>query len=163
MSVRAISSLVDLKKLSGGRKLTVIDFFANWCGPCKMIAPKVESLASNYPYVNFVKVDVDQAPEIAHEFRIQAMPTFFFLKEGQVIDQFQGADYNRLESIVKREAVRDAPDPIPDDETLEKMTGRQLITLMAAHSISSVGLTEKPDVIAELKKFRDANPKAAKQ
>jgi hypothetical protein len=43
------------------------------------------------------------------------------------------------------------------------MTGRQLITLMAAHSISSVGLTEKPDVIAELKKYRDANPKAAKQ
>jgi thiol-disulfide isomerase/thioredoxin len=49
ISVRAISSLVDLKKLSGGRKLTVIDFFANWCCPCKMIAPKVESLASNYP------------------------------------------------------------------------------------------------------------------
>lgn len=70
----------------------LVDFSATWCGPCQMIAPIIEELASEYSgKIKVVKVDVDQAPKTAGQNDIMSVPTFMIFKNGQVIKQFVGA------------------------------------------------------------------------
>ena len=70
----------------------VVDFFAEWCGPCKAMAPAVEQVATEMQgKVKVVKVDVDQNPSITQQFRIQAMPTLMVFKDGKVANQHVGA------------------------------------------------------------------------
>jgi len=76
----------------------VIDFFATWCGPCKRIAPTYERLAQSLSSVVFLKVDVDESPELVNEFDVSSMPTFVFLKDGQEVKRVEGADMAQLES-----------------------------------------------------------------
>ena len=74
-------------------KLVVIDFFATWCGPCKMISPKIEAMAGEMSNVVFLKVDVDEAEDVAQEYNISAMPTFVFLKNGQKVKDLKRKKY----------------------------------------------------------------------
>ena len=60
-----------------------VDFFANWCGPCKMLAPSIDKLAQEHPEVKVVKVDVDQEPYLAMQFGVQSIPTLITFKKGQ--------------------------------------------------------------------------------
>ena len=76
----------------------IIDFFATWCGPCKRIAPTYEKLAEAFTNVTFLKVDVDEAPELTNEYNISAMPTFVFLKNGKEVKRVEGADMAGLEA-----------------------------------------------------------------
>ena len=76
----------------------VIDFFATWCGPCKRIAPTYEKLADALPNIVFLKVDVDESPDLVNQYDISAMPTFVFLKDGKEIKRVEGADMAQLES-----------------------------------------------------------------
>ena len=63
-----------------GSRPAIIDFYATWCGPCKMMAPMVESLAGKYAgKIDFYKVDIDQEPELAADFGIRSIPTFLFI------------------------------------------------------------------------------------
>ncbi|PSN56074.1 Thioredoxin-2 [Blattella germanica] len=89
-----------LKEAEG--KLVCVDFFATWCGPCKVIAPKVELLAAEHPDVVFLKVDVDECEDIATEYDIKAMPTFVFIKNGSKIDDFSGNNADMLERYIKQ-------------------------------------------------------------
>lgn len=87
---------------SAGDKLVVIDFTATWCGPCKMIAPFFEKLSNDYPDAVFLKVDVDDAQDVAQHCDIKCMPTFHFYKNGKKIDEFSGANQANLEEKVKK-------------------------------------------------------------
>ena len=70
----------------------LVDFWADWCGPCKMIAPVVEELAEEYDgKFNFTKVDVDANPQTAINFGIRSIPTLLIFKDGKVADQIVGA------------------------------------------------------------------------
>ncbi len=70
----------------------VADFWAEWCGPCKRIAPVLEELASEFAgKVKVVKIDVDSNQELATRYRIQSIPTLLFFKGGQVVDTVIGA------------------------------------------------------------------------
>ena len=70
----------------------LVDFWADWCMPCKMIAPIVEDLAEEYDgKVSFAKVDVDSNPNIAMKFGIRSIPTLLVFKDGAPIDQVVGA------------------------------------------------------------------------
>lgn len=72
--------------------LTVIDFWAEWCGPCRMISPIVEELSKEYTDKVLVgKVDVDNNPEISMKYGIRSIPTILFLKNGEVVDKHVGA------------------------------------------------------------------------
>ena len=72
--------------------LLVVDFWAAWCGPCKMISPIIEQLAEQYAgKIVFGKVNVDENPNISQRFGIQSIPTLMIVKEGQVIDVMIGA------------------------------------------------------------------------
>lgn len=79
-----------LKSFNG---VLVVDFFANWCGPCKMLAPVMEELSNQYDasQVKILKVDVDQAPELAGEYGIVSIPTIFFGVNHQIAESVMGA------------------------------------------------------------------------
>ena len=70
---------------------TLVDFWADWCGPCKMMHPVFESLSKKYPKVRFARVNVDQNQNIAMRFAVQSIPMFIMFKSGQIVDKMTGA------------------------------------------------------------------------
>lgn len=82
--------------------LVLVDFFANWCGPCKMLAPSIDKLASEHPEAKVVKVDVDQEASLAMQFSVQSIPTLIVFKNGQAVNRQLGfVPYDTLESMLK--------------------------------------------------------------
>ena len=70
----------------------LIDFWAEWCGPCRMVAPVVEELAKNYAGKAVIgKVNVDEERGLAQKYRVFSIPTLFIFKDGEVVDQLVGA------------------------------------------------------------------------
>ncbi|MEE3440486.1 thioredoxin [Ruminococcus sp.] len=80
-------------------KVVVIDFWATWCGPCKMMSPVVEEIAKDYPDVKVCKVNVDEEPELSNAFKIVSIPTIVVIKNGEIIDSVVG--YRPKEDIEK--------------------------------------------------------------
>jgi thioredoxin 1 len=71
--------------------VVLVDFFATWCGPCKMLAPVIEELAEEYEgKAKIGKLDVDQAPHVAGEFGVQSIPTLIVFKDGKEVDRMVG-------------------------------------------------------------------------
>ncbi|KAH8835546.1 thioredoxin-domain-containing protein [Flagelloscypha sp. PMI_526] len=101
-----ISSLSELSNhLSKSKdKLSVIKFEAQWCGPCHTIAPAFNALAEKYKGVNFFKVDVEKARDVAQQYRVSAMPTFIFLRGDTKVDQVRGPNRPALEEAVRKHA-----------------------------------------------------------
>lgn len=84
-------------------KVAVVDFWAEWCGPCRVVGPLVEELASEYDgQANIGKVNVDENPEISQKYGIRNIPTILFIKNGEVVDKQVGAvPKNVLEEKLK--------------------------------------------------------------
>ena len=78
----------------------LIDYWAEWCGPCKMIAPMIQEMSESMDNVVFLKVDVDENEESAAEYNISAMPTFVFIKKGAKIADMMGANAEKLKAMV---------------------------------------------------------------
>ena len=73
-------------------KLTLVDFWAEWCGPCKMIAPSVHDMAVDYDgQMKVAKLDVDNSPNTAMQYGVRSIPALIFFKDGQPVDQIIGA------------------------------------------------------------------------
>lgn len=69
----------------------LVDFYAEWCGPCKMMAPVIDELAAEYEGKwKIGKCNVDDAPKIAEKYGIQSIPTIYFYKDGEIVDQAVG-------------------------------------------------------------------------
>ncbi|MDD6328610.1 MAG: thioredoxin [Eubacteriales bacterium] len=68
----------------------LVDFYADWCGPCKMLAPIVEEVSSINPDVKFCKLNIDQCPELAMEYHIMTIPALVLFKNGEVADRTIG-------------------------------------------------------------------------
>ena len=70
--------------------VVVVDFFATWCGPCKMLSPVIDELSGELENVNFVKVDIDQSMDLAQKFKIVSVPTLKLFKNGEEVDTLMG-------------------------------------------------------------------------
>ncbi|RZC61461.1 hypothetical protein C5167_023211 [Papaver somniferum] len=81
-------------------RLVILYFTAAWCGPCRFMSPLYQSLAEKHPKIVFVKVDIDEARDVAAHWSISSVPTFFFIKNGKEIDRVVGADKAGLEKKI---------------------------------------------------------------
>ncbi|TGZ84496.1 thioredoxin-domain-containing protein [Ascodesmis nigricans] len=89
-------------KVGNKDKLVVIDFHATWCGPCKAIAPQIEKYSKQYADVEFYKIDVDEVPDVAQQFGVRAMPTFKFVKNGNVVGEVVGANPKAVQAAIEQ-------------------------------------------------------------
>lgn len=93
------------KEVLEKKPVVLVDFWANWCGPCKMIAPIIEELAKEYEgKIIIAKLDVDESPKVAGQYGIMSIPTLVFFKDGKVLSQVVGA-LNRNELKRKIEEI----------------------------------------------------------
>jgi len=93
----------NFEQLKNGETPLVVDFWATWCGPCRMIAPIISELAKEYDgKVVIGKCDVEECEDIAAQFGIRTIPTLLFFKKGEQVDKFVGASTKaKLEEKIK--------------------------------------------------------------
>lgn len=90
-------------EIEGASGLVLLDFYAVWCGPCKMLAPILDEIAEENPLVKVVKSDVDSAPALAGKFGIQSIPTVVLFKDGKQVDGFIGyRGKAEIEAMIKK-------------------------------------------------------------
>ncbi|MCB0271761.1 MAG: thioredoxin [Bdellovibrionales bacterium] len=104
INVNNVSDATFDKDVLGSEKPVLVDFWAQWCGPCKAIAPVIEELASTYKdQISVAKVDVDQNPSTPQKFGIKGIPTLILFKNGQVVDQIVGnVPKEKIIELIKR-------------------------------------------------------------
>ena len=79
------------KEVLNSDKPVLLDFFASWCGPCKMVAPILDEIAAERQDIKVCKVDIDEQPELASRYRIMSVPTLMVMKDGRIVEQSIGA------------------------------------------------------------------------
>ena len=89
--VNSITTQEFEEKVIGGEKPALVDFWADWCGPCKMLSPVVDSVSEQLSdKADFYKVNVDEEPELAREYGIMSIPTLILFKDGEIVEQSIG-------------------------------------------------------------------------
>ena len=81
----------NFEEIKSSEKTVLIDFYADWCGPCRMVSPIVDKIASEHPEYLVCKVNVDDEPELANEFEVSSIPTLVVMRDGEIVNQSVGA------------------------------------------------------------------------
>ena len=90
----------NFEQVTGNQKV-IVDFYADWCGPCRAMAPTLESFADDREDVTVAKLDVDANPELAQAFNVRSIPTIVAFKDGEVTERVVGVvDRQRLDELV---------------------------------------------------------------
>ncbi|KAG4431733.1 hypothetical protein IFR05_012788 [Cadophora sp. M221] len=105
MGVHNLANKAEFATALKDNKIVVLDCFATWCGPCKVIAPQVVKFSDEFPGAHFAKLDVDEVPDVAQELGIRAMPTFLIFKDGEKVKEVVGANPNALKSAIEASVV----------------------------------------------------------
>lgn len=94
----------DLEVLQADKPV-LVDFWASWCGPCQMVGPLVEQLSEEMDSVKFVKVNIDEEPELAGRYHVASIPTFLLVKKGAVVKTEVGAlPKQTLKNMIEKNA-----------------------------------------------------------
>lgn len=91
MSVLHITKENFQQEVLSSSKPVLVDFWASWCGPCKMLSPIIDEIAAENPQIKVCKINVDEQPELAGQFGIMSIPTLIVFKDGKVVNQASGA------------------------------------------------------------------------
>ncbi|MCJ1465042.1 Cytoplasmic thioredoxin isoenzyme 2 [Pseudocyphellaria aurata] len=100
MGVHNLNSKDDFKAALADPSPLLIDCFATWCGPCKVIAPHIANLSNEHTSMRFYKLDVDEVPDVAQELGVRAMPTFILFKDGEKVGEIVGANQQAITAAV---------------------------------------------------------------
>ncbi|KAJ5093095.1 hypothetical protein N7456_008956 [Penicillium angulare] len=103
MPVTALTSLDEYQETIKGENVTIIDFWATWNGPCRIISPAFEKMSDDPEFsgIQFYKVDADDQPDIVQQAGIRALPTFIAYKDGSKVDDLVGANPQALLNLVR--------------------------------------------------------------
>ena len=91
MSAMHINKHNFQEEVMSSEKPVLLDFWASWCGPCRMVGPIIDEIAAEHPEYKVVKINVDEEPELASEFQVVSIPTLVVMKNGQIVHQSAGA------------------------------------------------------------------------
>lgn len=89
--VNVITEATYEKEVLQSDKPVILDLYADWCGPCKMMAPVIADLSEKYPDIKFCKINVDKAPGVAGANKVFSIPTFLLIRDGEVKNRIVGA------------------------------------------------------------------------
>lgn len=99
--MQVLNSAEFKAKLAEAKTPLVVDFFAEWCGPCKMLSPILESMSPEFEgKLEIVKVDIDEASDVAQEYGVTSVPTLVVIKEGKEVDRMVG--FQSKDSLVSK-------------------------------------------------------------
>lgn len=102
MSVIVVNNTNFSQEVLQSDKPVLVDFFATWCGPCKMLSPIVDQLADEHPEVKVCKLDVDENQDLAQQFQVMSIPTLILFKDGQAASKVVGLQTKAaLEQLIK--------------------------------------------------------------
>lgn len=89
--IQAVSTDTFVEEVLTNTEPVLVDFWAPWCGPCRAIAPTLQELAAEFSgQIKIVKLNVDEHPDTAKEFRIRSIPTMIVFRDGEIVDRIQG-------------------------------------------------------------------------
>ena len=91
MSAMHINNHNFQEEVIHSEKPVLVDFWASWCGPCRMVGPIIDEIAVEHPEYKVVKINIDEEPELASQYRVVSIPTLMVMKNGQVVQQSVGA------------------------------------------------------------------------
>jgi thioredoxin 1 len=106
MPKEIIDDKAYITEIARAKALIVVDFYASWCGPCKLLSPIIDKLELKYPSVTFLKVNVDQAQKLAASFNISSLPTILVIKKSvkggvSVVATIKGLQTDAIENAIK--------------------------------------------------------------
>ena len=81
----------NFEEIKTSEKTVLIDFYADWCGPCRMVSPIIDEIAEEREDIKVCKINVDEEPDLANRFQVMSIPTLMVFKDGQLVKQSQGA------------------------------------------------------------------------
>lgn len=139
----SLKEFIELVNLDD--KLIVLDFFAQWCGPCKRLTPFLEQCSKTYKDIHFYKIDVDNNEDVCQQFDIKCMPTLVFIKNKKVEHKLEGLSQTILEKNIQNYEELDRIEGINETKILETIQKYNLDTDVTENS----GMTENP-IINEL-------------
>lgn len=91
------------EKVIKSQKLVIVDFFADWCGPCKMLSAVLDKLKAENPDISFYKVNVDDNPQLAEQFEVSSIPNVIFFKNGKIVDRSIGfKTFRQLQDMIDK-------------------------------------------------------------